>query len=220
MCVQTPSCCFVAQRSSHSSVSLSSLNLTICFNVKVLCKAALIFCSFTLRFCTTNMYWVYISNVAYQGQVYAGRLTKIIAMWTVYEWACMCMFLCQFENSCLTLCEAIIWAIFLTSMFSWCFPMCFSVYGQHLSTSVDIFLNTVTFLLRAPRAENFFLHFFIFRKCHIFKFRSISLPPSSFFIYTHAFFSKSCFMSSWFDKLDFRQTLQLLCSMRMRNSVV
>lgn len=163
---------------------------------------------FTLRFCTTNMYWVYISNVAYQGQVYAGRLTKIIAMWNVCEWACMCMFVCQFENSCLTSCEAIIWAIFLTSVFSWCFPMCFSVYGQHLSTSVDIFLNTVTVL-----------HFFIFRKFHIFKFRCIGLSPSSFCIYNHAFFSKSCFIGSWFDKLYFRQTLQLLCSMRMRNSV-
>ncbi len=95
------------------------------------------------------MYWIYISNVAYQGQVYAGRLTKIIAMWTVYGVngrACACV--CVYLKIHVQLGETIVWAIFLSSVFSWCFLMCFPAYSQHLSTSVDIFLNTVADMLR------------------------------------------------------------------------
>lgn len=105
-------------------------NLLFCFNVKVLCKAALILrYDFIYMFCTTNMYWVYISNVSYLGQVYAGRLTKIIVVWS--DWTCMCVFVCLKVHVWIILCETIVWAIFLIYMV---FP--FLVYCQDVCTSM------------------------------------------------------------------------------------
>lgn len=108
------------------------------------------FAIFTLRFCSTNMYWVYISNIAYQGQVYAGRLTKIIAMWTVYGVngrACACMSVSIWKvvfNYAKQSFEPFFSLVCFHGVF-----LCFPAYSQHFSTSVDIFLNTVADMLRA-----------------------------------------------------------------------
>ena len=67
----------------------------LCFNVKVVCKAARVFDSGFTKCSITVMYWGDSSNVAYQRRIYAGRLTR-----TIFRLRCECVRECWCKCAC------------------------------------------------------------------------------------------------------------------------
>lgn len=182
----------------------------------------------SIKFCTTDMYWVYISNVAYLGQVYAGRLTKIIVVWS--DWTCMCVFLCLFVYNSMRNNRS--------SHFSHIYGFYFSVFSL-LSGRMYLYM---TALKRAKKKQNMSLYFQKSKFTRIFKLQKKkgSHPIQLFFVgcillcevltvillfelklqlmWAKAAY-RPCIRLSWsngtalyLDKIFFMQTLQLLCS--------
>lgn len=110
-CVQTPSCCFIAQRSSYSSRHW----IHQCFFLhQIWCFASLwryyakLHWSFSL-FLPFVLYYQYVLSLHFQCCISRTSLCWQVNQASCYvncvrsEWACMCMYVCLFENSCLTM---------------------------------------------------------------------------------------------------------------------